>query len=206
MLCINEAVATTLLNQFAQTLLSFDERQQAKIFAIEPQQVENIEHWLTSARKQFIELTDALRIEAHDFTVENRILAQIVERFFQGVKRLEAIQVSRDEFAFASVDVRERTEAVVFQFKDVIVIVKGLRYQSEPHRVNAWQHISILALRRHYAVESGQRSWFFKGTESVLARDWQIACEYLDAGVFELSRLLVRATPWEAAASYDTRS
>jgi hypothetical protein len=81
-------------------------------------------------------LTDAVRIEAHDFTVENRILyGQIVERFFQRVKRLEAIQVSRDEFAFASVDIRERSETVVFQFKDIIRIVKGLRYQPRSPRV-----------------------------------------------------------------------
>ena len=65
-------------------------------------------------------------------------LVRCVEGFLQRLKRLEAIQVSRDEFAFASVDVRERTEAVVFQLKDIIGIVKGLRYQPEPQRVSAW--------------------------------------------------------------------
>jgi hypothetical protein len=138
MLSIDNFFAIALLNQIPQTMFSFNEREAAEVFVVKPQQVEGVEDRLAPPREQFIELADSSRIEAHDFTIENRVLhGQIVERFFQRVKRLEAIQVSGNEFAFASVDVREHSEAVVFQFKDIIGIVKGLRYQPEPHRVNA---------------------------------------------------------------------
>ena len=109
------------------------------MFSIEPQQVESVERWRTAARKQLIKLTDAVGIEADDFTVENCILyRQFVERFLQRLEGLEVVQVPRDQFAFAIVDVGERPEAVVLQFKNVIGIVEGLRYQPEPHRLNAW--------------------------------------------------------------------
>src|SRR5271166_7074769 len=85
-----------------------------------------------------IELTDAVRIEAHDFTVENRALyRQLVEGFLQRLERLEAVQVPRDQFAFASIDVGERSEAVVFQFENVLGIIEWFGDSGEAHWLDA---------------------------------------------------------------------
>jgi hypothetical protein len=48
--------------------------------------------------------------------------------------------VPRDQFAFASLDISERAEAVVLQFKNVVGIVEWLGDSREAHWLDAGEH------------------------------------------------------------------
>ena len=50
---------------------------------------------------------------------------QLIERFLQEIEGLEVLQVAGDQLAFAGLDVGDRAEAVVFEFEQIVGIVKG---------------------------------------------------------------------------------
>ena len=60
-----------VLHHALQRLLAFQEGQRSKIPAIVHQAVEGVEHWLTTAAQQFVELWPAGSIEHDDFAVED---------------------------------------------------------------------------------------------------------------------------------------
>jgi hypothetical protein len=79
MLRVDDRVAPATLDQFMQSLFAFNQWQAAQILAVEPEQIESVEEWLTSAREQFVELTDAVRIKADDFTTMAVVSPQPLE-------------------------------------------------------------------------------------------------------------------------------
>jgi len=110
-----------------QTMFPFDQRQAAQVVAVQPQQVEGIEDGLALAGHHFVELADAVAIEADDFAVQDSVLdGQFIERLLQVIEGLEVIQVARDQLALAVFDVGDRAEAIVFQFEDVVGVVEWL--------------------------------------------------------------------------------
>ncbi len=54
----------------------------------------------------------------------------------------------RDQFAFASIDVGERSEAVMFQFKNVLGIIEWLDDAGETHWLDAGEHALFYSVRR----------------------------------------------------------
>ena len=113
MLGIDDLMAPAALDQFIQPLLAFDEWQTAQILTIEPQQIESIEDRLALAGHQFVKLADDVLVETDDFAVEDGVLhGQLTERLPQSLERFEAIQVARDQLAFAGLDVGKCAEAV----------------------------------------------------------------------------------------------
>jgi hypothetical protein len=54
--------------------------------------------------------------------------------------------VARQNLAFAALNIRDRTEAVVLQFENIVGMIEGLLDQAEPHGANAREHTLILSL------------------------------------------------------------
>jgi len=99
-----------------QATFPFDQRQAAQVVAVQPQQVKSIEDGLALAGHQFVELADAVAIEADDFAVQDSVLdGQFIERLLQVIEGLEVIQAAGDELALAGLDVGDRAEAVVLE-------------------------------------------------------------------------------------------
>jgi hypothetical protein len=117
---VQKAITGALLNQLVQALLSNYQRQRPQILAIQPKQIECIENGMTSPGHEMIELADSMRIEANDFAIQDCVLGQSVQRFPETFERLEVVQIAADEFAIAIFDIRNRTEAVMFEFEDVV--------------------------------------------------------------------------------------
>jgi hypothetical protein len=126
-MCVDDRARPAALGQFMQATFPFDQRQASQVVAVRPQQVEGIEDGLALAGHQFVELADAVAIEADNFAVQDSVLdGQFLERLLQVIEGLEVIQVARDQLAFASLDVGDRAEPIVFQFEDVVGVVEWL--------------------------------------------------------------------------------
>jgi hypothetical protein len=115
---VNDRVTPAALDELMQATFPFDQRQAAQVVAVQPQQVEGIEDGLALAGHQFVELAEAVAIEADDFAVPDSVLGgQFIERLLQAIEGLEVIQIAGDQLAFAGLDVGDRAEAVVFEFE-----------------------------------------------------------------------------------------
>ncbi len=142
---VNDLLESAPLDEFVKTLLPLNERQRPQILTIKPQQIEGVEEGLTPAREQHIELTDAVRIEAHDLAIENCIPdRELVERLLQRVERFELIAVAGDQLALVAFDVSQCSEPVVLEFEDVVRVVERLRNAGQAHGLDAGEHILIL--------------------------------------------------------------
>jgi hypothetical protein len=88
----------------------------SQVFTIEPEQIECVKHWLTTATKQLIELAASLIVQANDLAVEYGITyAQTSQSFTERTKALVHIVLSGDQIAASITDVGESTEAVILQ-------------------------------------------------------------------------------------------
>jgi hypothetical protein len=103
-----------------------------------PNQVESVKNGFAFATEQIVETTYAPRVETNDFAIQDRALHRQTSKGL--CERLEAQKflLAGNEFALTVLEVRNRTESIVLEFKDVIGMVERLFHQSEPHRVNAW--------------------------------------------------------------------
>jgi len=123
---VDDRVAPATTNQFMQVTFPFDQWQAAQVVAVQPQQVEGIEDGLALAGHQFVKFAFTVTVETDDFAVQDGVLdGQFIERLLQVIEGLEVIQVTGDQLAFAGLDVGDRAEAVVFEFENLVGIVKG---------------------------------------------------------------------------------
>ena len=72
-LVIGIGYAGPVADQFPQSSFTLDERQLAQIGAIEPDEIEDVKTYVLAASHQVHELAAAIRIEAHQLAIENRI-------------------------------------------------------------------------------------------------------------------------------------
>jgi len=80
-----------------------------------------------------VELAYALVVETDDFTIQDGTLhGKFRERSSQQDK-FELIQIAGNQFALAVLDVCDGAEAVVFQFEDVVGIIKWFCDALETH-------------------------------------------------------------------------
>jgi hypothetical protein len=115
--------------------LAFKQRQRAKIFAFEHQQIECIEVRPLTSKEKIPEVAAAIRIEAADFAVENG--APCTDRmcnFFRELRpRFERVTTARDQLAAMTAHICERTKPVNLRFEDEISMIEWLRNSEEPH-------------------------------------------------------------------------
>src|SRR4029434_3570787 len=111
-------------------------------FAIQPEQIERHEVRPPAPEQQRIEPRLSVRAEAHDFAIENCVVAayRVCEFTAQGRPMLKRVAVTGDELRVMAVDVGQTTKAVVLQLVNEIRVVERLRDAYQPHRRKARKH------------------------------------------------------------------
>ena len=95
--------------------------------------------------KQMVKAAGAAGIQAHDLSVDDRVLHGQLTKDGSERRESQAVLIAGDQFTFTVLDVGERSEAVVFQFEDEIGMVERFCDEAEVHWANAGEHSSSLA-------------------------------------------------------------
>jgi hypothetical protein len=82
-------------------------------------------------------LTDTIVVLADDFTIKNRVLHWQFPESDTQEEKVEMILIAGYQFAFVIFNISDCAEAVVFQFENVVRIVKGFCNALEAHRLDA---------------------------------------------------------------------
>jgi methionine-rich copper-binding protein CopC len=120
-------------DQSAQPSLPLHERPLSQVFAVHCEQIERVEVRPLATEQQALEVAAAARIQADDLSVDHRVVRSDGVREFLTELRpvLEGVAVARHEVTVVSVDVGERSEAVVLHLEEPVRMVERLREAQE---------------------------------------------------------------------------
>ena len=116
--------AGAIADQLLKDELPLKCRPGAHVFTIEPKHIECVEDRIPATAQKLVELRLSARIEARDFTIEDRLPSEPGQRRAQRREGFVYVSLPRDKLALATVDVRERAESVHLQFEDAGWMVK----------------------------------------------------------------------------------
>jgi hypothetical protein len=95
-LCIDDALTSTLQDQLVKLLLALDQRKLSQIAPVNPKQIESIECRFLATIQKLIELAVAVAIQANYFTVQNRVCRlQACQCRLEGIKTFVVVFVCR---------------------------------------------------------------------------------------------------------------
>jgi hypothetical protein len=116
-----------------------------QIFPVQPQQVEAIKDRFPSPVQKFIELATALRIQAANLTVQNRIRSfQFCQCSLEGIETFIGIFAAGNQVAATGRNVSQGAEAIVFQFEEKIRVVEWRGNPGQAHWFDYREHDLIL--------------------------------------------------------------
>ena len=103
---------------------------------VQPKQIETIKNRLPSPVQKFIELATALRIQAANLTVQNRIRSfQFCQRSLEGIETFIGIFAAGNQIATALRDIRKAAEPVMLQLEYKMRMVERSGNPREGHRL-----------------------------------------------------------------------
>jgi hypothetical protein len=140
MVRVENSAALSLLYQLLQFPFPIEEWQPSQVFVIDPEQVERIENWFVFARNQMIELAYAVRIQTDNFIVKDCVVHWQFSKSNTQKEKVEVILIARHQFAFVIFYISDCAKAVVFQFENVVWIIKPLCNALEAHGLDAGEH------------------------------------------------------------------
>jgi hypothetical protein len=115
-----------------------DKRKLPQIAAVQVQQIERVKCWTATTKKQFVEDTPAFRIQADEFAINHCVLHfQLCEIVAQVLETFVRVSLPRDQFALSIPDVRQRSETVVLQLEEKIIVVEWGSDEAELRGVEA---------------------------------------------------------------------
>ena len=117
-----------LVQHHAQAILTRDQRPIPQVDAIHPQQIKAVEHRITAAEEQCLEISLAVAVEADNFAIQDRArYLEPAQRAGEFLPSFKPVSVARPQLAAAVIDDGECTEAVPLEFVDPGGIVEGRR-------------------------------------------------------------------------------
>jgi hypothetical protein len=122
-------------HQPAQDPLPLEERPILHVVALDRQHVERVEGRPGAAEEQRIEVAAAIRVETHELAIEHCIMrANAVGDFSRElIPARQDVPAARDEPALMPFDDRERAEAIVLDFVQLVGMVERLGNPDERH-------------------------------------------------------------------------
>jgi hypothetical protein len=116
--------------------LAFDQRNTSQIIPIQRDQIEGVEERRSAAIEQPTKVGAAIRIESHDFAIQDgRFAAGRMRQPVSKIKPLPELEaIARDEATAAVLDVRAGSKAVPLHFPQPVFVIEGLWQTNQLHR------------------------------------------------------------------------